>query len=274
MKLGAIVKSTYQRESCYNAYELQNFLVQEDAMSVFVRFAMVIQKYCALDREYRRDVVSLFMFNPDAKLLDLGCGNGDFTMKVAQKICTSHIYGVDVVAESVSQARAIGINCITADLNDRFPFEDASFDVICANQVLEHLSDTDGFIKEIRRLLKPDGYAVISTPNLASWSCIAFLLLDWQPYGVEVSDDFFWAGRPHTQAEEKMGGTMPQHRRIFVLRALKELLQYHNFVLDKYIGSGLRPLPAPLARIFIKSMTRRADIITVRILKTSIRKET
>jgi ubiquinone/menaquinone biosynthesis C-methylase UbiE len=129
-------------------------------MSLFIRLALLIQRYCDLDREYRRDVLSLFEPNPGAQLLDLGCGNGEFTMRVAERIGTSHVAGVDVGEQSVEQARARGVNCYLADLNGRIPFEDESFDVVCANQIIEHLSDTDGFIKEMRRVLKSGGYAV------------------------------------------------------------------------------------------------------------------
>ena len=240
-------------------------------MKIYTRVAILIAKYCSLDREYHRDVISLFEPGPRAKLLDLGCDDGEYTLKVAEKIGTSHVFGIDVVKESVEKANARGIDCYQADLDGKIPFEDDSFDAVCANQIIEHLSNTDDFIKEIHRVLKPSGYAVISTPNLAAWHMIAFLLLAWQPHSADVSDYYFWAGRPHTPREESMGGKMPHHRRLFVLRALKDLLQHHGFTVEKSIGTGLRPLPTYLARMLVRFMTGRADIITVKVRKDNAR---
>ncbi|MFC1907642.1 class I SAM-dependent methyltransferase [Chloroflexota bacterium] len=165
-------------------------------MNIYTRFALLVEKYCNLDREYHRDVLSLFELSPQVELLDLGCGDGEYTLKVAEKIGTSDIFGIDVVKESVEQAKVRGINCYQADLDEaKFPFQDESFDAVCANQVIEHLSNTDGFIKEIHRLLKPGGYAVISTPNLAAWTSIVFLLLGWQnPIQLMYAVNYFGQG--------------------------------------------------------------------------------
>jgi SAM-dependent methyltransferase len=71
-----------------------------------------------------------------------------------------------------------------ADLNDGLPFDDERFDVVVSNQVLEHLADTDAFVSEVARVLRPGGVAAVSTENLASWHNIAALLLGWQPFSL------------------------------------------------------------------------------------------
>ena len=237
-------------------------------MSIVTRFVQLLQKWSNLDREYRRDVLSLFEPNPEAKLLDLGCGNGEFTLKVAERIGTGNVFGIDIVKDNVEQAKAKGINCYQADLDGaKLPFEDESFDAVCANHIIEHLSDTDGFVKEVHRVLKPGGYAVISTPNLAAWHCILFLLLGWQPYQADVSDEVFWIGRLYSEREEGMGGTMPHHKRLFVLKALQKLLQYHGFRVEKDIGSGFPPFPPPLAKAACLIDKRHAFTIPIKVRK-------
>lgn len=236
-------------------------------MNIFISLVHLAQKLSNTDGEYRRDVLSFFKYAPGASLLDLGCGDGDFTLEVAAKIGTRHISGLEGGSENVVSAKEKGVTCLQGDLEARLPFEDNSFDVVCANQVIEHLSNTDGFIREIRRVLRPEGYAIISTPNLAACHSIIFLLIGWQPHLADVSDTFFWAGRPHTRAEEGLAESMPHHRRIFVPGALKELLQYHNFKIERITGSGWRPAPAFLARVLARLFRSHADIITVSVTK-------
>ena len=68
------------------------------------------------------------------------------------------------------------------DLNKKFPIKDNSVDVVVSDQVIEHLTDVvDNFVKEIFRILKPEGYAVISTENLSSWNNLFALLFGYGP---------------------------------------------------------------------------------------------
>src|SRR5581483_3094566 len=66
------------------------------------------------------------------------------------------------------------------------PFPDGTFDFVSCNHVLEHIFRTEKFVREIRRVLQPQGLAVISVPNTAAWmNRIAFLVAG-QPLGSEV----------------------------------------------------------------------------------------
>ena len=80
--------------------------------------------------------------------------------------------------------------------NDRLPYDDESFDVVCSNQVIEHLARTDNFVSEILRVLRPGGYAVTSTENLASWHNIAALALGWQPFSLSNVSKVLGLGNP------------------------------------------------------------------------------
>jgi methionine biosynthesis protein MetW len=221
-----------------------------------------------LEAEHWGGTLSLFEPNPEARLLDLGCGDGRFTLKVAARIGTSNVFGIDVVKENVEQAKSRGIACYQADLDEaRFPFEDGSFDVVCGNQIIEHLSDTDGFLREIWRVLKPGGHAVIATENLAAWHCIACLLLGLQPYTAHVSDEAFGIGTWYPGERRINKNIEPLHRRLFTLRALRELLSYHGFRVDKSSCTGLFPFPVPLARLLAKLDKLHTNTIGIRARK-------
>jgi len=124
----------------------------------------------------QKNILDLLEKNPKAKLLDLGCGDGSWTKRVAQKIGTNNITGVDIITYP---------NTIKLNLNKKFPFPTNTFDVISANQIIEHIENTDLFLSELKRVLKPNGYAIISTENLSSWHNIFALVMGWQPFSLD-----------------------------------------------------------------------------------------
>ena len=121
-------------------------------------------------------------------------------------------------------ARDRGVDVRQVNLIERWPLEDASVDALHSNQVIEHLAETDHFMREIRRVLKPNGYAVVSTNNLASWHNVLSLVLGWQPLPCHVSDDAV-VGNPLALEELRYGDRIHRHLRIFTGRALRGLAE-------------------------------------------------
>jgi len=89
--------------------------------------------------------------------LDLGCGSGELTKEIGKRVGSNELYGVEIAEKYAQLAESNGIKVYRADLNKPFPIESESFDLVCANQVIEHLHQTDLFIKEIYRILKCGG---------------------------------------------------------------------------------------------------------------------
>ena len=102
------------------------------------------------------------------RVLDLGCGDGRTTVALCESIRATSIRGVERHLETAEAARMLGIDVVDADLDEVLPFEDASFDVVISNQVIEHLSDTDTFVEKNCRVLVPSGAAIVSTENMPS----------------------------------------------------------------------------------------------------------
>ena len=178
--------------------------------------------------------------NPDAKVVDLGCGDGDFSLKVKKKIGCSKIYGVDVFDPYIREAKMKGIDVIKHDLNDfPYPFENNTFDVVISSQVIEHLFYPVKFLKEVYRILKPGGYAVISTENLASWDNIFSLILGYTPFSMEFDSGLYKIGNPLSlHNKETIDPNLPPHVRILSFRGLVDLTSFISFKLEKIIGSG------------------------------------
>ena len=96
-------------------------------------------------------------------LLDIGAGTGDF-LGVA-KANNWNVEGSEPneKARTIADGKGLKLTQNTAD------FEDASFDVISMWHVLEHVSDLESQIKELKRLIKPSGTIVIAVPNFKSY---------------------------------------------------------------------------------------------------------
>jgi len=215
------------------------------------------------NKEYERVMLLFLEENPEARLLDLGCRDGQFTMKMANKIGTRYVYGVDLSEEELEKAGDNGVGGIVGDLDKRFPIGDEAFDVVCASQIIEHLSNTDGFLKEIYRVLKPGGYLVISTPNLASYHNVAYLLMGRQPPVAMVSDEMGegWGRKNHNAG--------PAHRRLFTFPSFAKLLKYHGFKVERIVGSCYYPFPASLARFMCLLDKGHSACINIKARKES-----
>ena len=170
--------------------------------------------------KYKKAIISLLEEDKNALVLDLGCGDYKrLTEKLVDIIGTQHVYGIDIDMGTSSNKMIT----FQGDLNKDFPIGELRFDVIIASQIIEHLWDTDGFLREIHRCLKSTGYAIISTPNLSAWHNRIYLLFGKQPEPCKVSDDMY-------PEHEK-----PGHLRIFTTSALIKLLGFHEFRIEKVI---------------------------------------
>ena len=97
------------------------------------------------------------------KLLDIGCGTGDFL--VVAKNDGWQITGI----EPGEKPRKIAIRKGVSFVNKLSDIEDNSFDVITMWHVLEHVPDLEFQIKELKRLIKPNGTILIAVPNFKSF---------------------------------------------------------------------------------------------------------
>jgi len=108
-------------------------------------------------------------------VLDVGCGDGArYGARVREG--QVEVHGVDISQVAVDAARAVGIDARVARLEEPLPYPDATFDVVICLEVLEHLVNPGAVVREIRRVLKPGGLALMSVPNSAFWATRVELL--------------------------------------------------------------------------------------------------
>jgi SAM-dependent methyltransferase len=101
------------------------------------------------------------------RVLDYGCGSGYGSAFIADGAAS--VVGVDVADDAIRYARATfaraNLDFRTIDPSAPLPFPDGSFDVVLSFQVFEHVTDTDHYLREVRRVLTPNGRLVLATPD-------------------------------------------------------------------------------------------------------------
>jgi glycosyltransferase involved in cell wall biosynthesis len=103
---------------------------------------------------------------PEGPALDVGCGAGPGLRYLAMRGAPS--FGVDASFYALKQAgaRAACRGLAQTDVRGGLPFRDASFGLVVASEVIEHLGDGGPFLRECRRVLRPGGILLLTTPNL------------------------------------------------------------------------------------------------------------
>jgi len=201
------------------------------------------------------------------RMLDIGCYTGEFTVRIANVVGAEEVYGLDMNEEALKEAQKRGVTPIMGNIERGIPAEDGFFDLVTANQVLEHVEGTARAFREIRRVLKPGGYAMISVPNLASWHNILLLLLGMQPssyhvYDVQVGNPLHGISLKNPYSEE-----IKPHVKAFTLPALVDIAKLNGFeVIDTY-GCGFYKLPVAVSKLLSKIDRRHAIYIGVLLRK-------
>ena len=92
---------------------------------------------------------------------------------------------MDVSAPALRIARKRGLQPVRAQIERGLPFATGTFATVVAAEVIEHVFDTEAFVHDCARVLKPGGWLAITTPNLVALSGRAQFLLGRSPHNVE-----------------------------------------------------------------------------------------
>ncbi len=111
---------------------------------------------------------------PDMRLLDVGCGPGTITTGLARAVAEGSVIGLDAAESVLEHARehassedVRNLEFVSGDVY-ALDFPDGSFDVVYANQLLQHLTDPVAAIVEMRRVLKPGGWLGVRDADYAT----------------------------------------------------------------------------------------------------------
>jgi ubiquinone/menaquinone biosynthesis C-methylase UbiE len=149
-------------------------------------------------------------------VLDIGCADTAFLSQFPVS-CTK--VGVDVAP---NRFRPAGIRFVQADVDSQdLPFADECFDAVYAGEIIEHVLDTERFLREISRVLRAAGVLVLTTPNLCSLKNLYYLL----------------RGRQLAWVDYKSG--QYGHVRYFSPESVQLLLHETGFNITRMCSSGL-----------------------------------
>ncbi|MEN9354265.1 MAG: hypothetical protein RL318_1590 [Fibrobacterota bacterium] len=189
--------------------------------------------------------------NGRLRVLDLGCGQGDDLEGIGRILSAAKVELTGVEGwEPYRQICATkGIATVALDIErDALPFEDGHFDVVMANQVLEHAKDLFWILGEVSRVLKPGGVFLVGVPNMATWHDRLLLLMGQQPSSNKVLG-------PHIR-----GFTLPGFKRFAATDG--------HFTVDATDGSGFYPFPEGLAKLLARLFPSLATGIFFRLRRT------
>jgi ubiquinone/menaquinone biosynthesis C-methylase UbiE len=141
--------------------------------------------------------------SPGQALLDVGCGPGNITIDLAARVAPGPVLGIDAAADAVAAATEANTapDRITFAVGDVYELEapDDTYDVVHAHQVLQHLSDPVGALREMRRVARPGGIVAARDGDYDSfaWAPDTPLLTRWNELYHQITT--------HNRAEANAG---------------------------------------------------------------------
>ncbi|HSX36464.1 MAG TPA: methyltransferase domain-containing protein [Patescibacteria group bacterium] len=182
------------------------------------------------------------------KILDIGCGDGYFLKGLRDALPARRkveLWGVDYSKSKLRQAKKQGFSTKWCDLEQGLPFPDATFDVVYAAELIEHLFNPDFLLEECHRVLKPKGTIIVSTPNLQAWYNRALFALGIQPIFYEVSTRSPKIGSG-ALGRIKKGEAPVGHVHVFNKAGLLDMLRAEGFEILDTLGAQFHSLPRPV----------------------------
>jgi len=202
------------------------------------------------------DSLSLFSSINGLKVLEIGCGVGDFAIHLTQ--LGAMVTAVDFssaaieIAKNKATTQGYNINFQVADAQ-MLSFDNESFDVIYSCECLEHIPDPQKALSEMNRVLKPKGRLILTTENYSNGMLIGWLKcwLFREPFnsgaGVQAIEHFFLFWNVANMFRENKLNILRMIGSHHVFLLLPRM-HPHTFVVEKFKNTFLAKLFKPFAR--------------------------
>jgi len=188
----------------------------------------------------------LFFGNPQGpSVLDVGCAAGSLLAMLKER--GWNVHGVEISGQQAEFCRTRGLDVSELPLEEN-KFPDHSFDAVLASHLIEHLNNPGSFVREVRRILKPNGRFYVTTPNIAG--------LQARIFGSRWRSAIF------------------DHLYLFSIKTLRKLLEDSGFRVERVktwggLGAGIAPLV--IKRIFdaLAKPLGFGDVMIIRSVRTA-----
>jgi SAM-dependent methyltransferase len=190
------------------------------------------------DNDISKDLyeITFIYITEGNSVLNFGCGNRFNFEKNLARVKNVSMTSIDII-EIKEKPEFIG-EFLNKSVEEDILLE-KKFDVVTFFELIEHIDKTDILLKNCFRNLKSGGYFIFSFPNLASFHGRLSLLLGLQPCVLEVSNESAKFGRGFLDrffSGKKSSGKTIHHIRGITHGAMKDMVEYHGFDIEKIIG--------------------------------------
>lgn len=201
---------------------------------------------CRAKEEPERDPEAMVRFrkalqaarlSPGERLLDVGAKRGGLGQCARSLGLAVEYRGLELSKENADKAAELGLNVRVADVSERLPVGDRQYDCVVCLELLEHLPRPLVLLGEIRRVLQPEGRAVISVPNPYSW--------------VELFREVYGRSDPEG------------HLNAYTTPVMENVLALGGLRLERRLGTSLR-IPKTLRLLPTNSILARSRIYVAR----------
>jgi ubiquinone/menaquinone biosynthesis C-methylase UbiE len=197
--------------------------------------AAIMEKALATARSDSRFRAAADMLTGE-KVLDVGCNAGVLSRILAEK--GKDVLGIDILPSAIEIARTFNqVSGTSFESGDLFKmaFTDNSFDCVLFLETIEHVHEPAKFLDEFRRILKPGGCLIVSTPNAVSYINILHQLLIWRKKDQAKFVESL-------KAEPRNTGTQLDHIFLWDFRTLSRYLVRSGFEYADHKFAGAWPI--------------------------------
>jgi ubiquinone/menaquinone biosynthesis C-methylase UbiE len=162
-----------------------------------------------------------------ARMLDVGCGIGTYVNKLGE--FSDRVYGIDVDRDRIARA---GKRTLAVSVSERLPFEDAAFDVVLLNEVIEHVDNDAATLREACRVVHPGGHVVVFAPNR---------LYPFETHGVYLGEKYVFGNIPFVNyLPSFLRSKLVPHARAYTKEGLRRITRAlpASVVAETYVYPG------------------------------------
>ncbi|MBL7081376.1 MAG: methyltransferase domain-containing protein [Candidatus Omnitrophica bacterium] len=176
------------------------------------------------------------------RILDVGCGDGSFTIELGKILKVKEMFGIDISSNAAKEALSRNVKAEMLDVDEGdLPFEANYFDFVFCGSLIECILDPDHLLDELYRVLSPSGHLIITFPNLCSWASRIAILFGFHPYYDLISRryDLGKLFIPTTKYKNESKGFV----RLYTFRSFKQLLNIYGLKIISSCGARESAMP-------------------------------